>query len=108
MLLLLVGALLLLVGAAAEARRGPPGDWRPGNLLVTGISPKPDDAGQQFVTITGVINRTDRQRTPRLPAAGRPPHQWPTIGPTIPVVYSPKNRTTGVRPAAGATAGDLT
>ena len=37
---------------ARPARRS----WRTAHLLVTGVSPRPDATGEQFVTITGVIN----------------------------------------------------
>lgn len=37
-------------------KRGPRGEMAQGTLLVTGVSPRPDATGEQFVTISGVIN----------------------------------------------------
>ncbi|CAN5741544.1 hypothetical protein BH09ACT8_BH09ACT8_61450 [soil metagenome] len=92
MLLLLVGALALVIGPRLM-RRGPrPGSAAaPGTLLITGVSPRPDAEGEQFVTITGVI--TGPTVTEHVVYQRRAVNvdQWPTIGALIPVVYSPKN-----------------
>jgi len=57
------GMLLLLVAVVAGfvaqrfLPRGPRGGGLlSGTLLVTGVSPRPDAAGEQYVTIAGVIN----------------------------------------------------
>ena len=51
------GRSLLIAAPWIMRRRGAGGDWMQGQLLVTGVSPRPDDVtGEQFVTITGVIN----------------------------------------------------
>ncbi len=55
-LLLLIGAVVLVAGPWIMRRRGPRGEMAQGTLLVTGVSPRPDETGEQFVTITGVIN----------------------------------------------------
>ena len=56
MLLLLIGAVVLIAGPWIMRRRGMRGELAQGTLLVTGVSPRPDETGRQFVTITGVIN----------------------------------------------------
>jgi hypothetical protein len=51
--------LLAVLGVLLAQRfipRGPRGDRANGTLLVTGVSPRPDAGGEQFVTIAGVIN----------------------------------------------------
>ncbi|MGV9796418.1 hypothetical protein ACWDTP_00005, partial [Mycobacterium sp. NPDC003449] len=55
-LLLMVGALVLVLAPRIMRRRGVGNDVVHGTLLVTGVSPRPDVEGEQFVTITGVIN----------------------------------------------------
>lgn len=54
MVAVVVGALVLLL-APRIMRRGPRGELAHGTLLITGISPRPDAEGEQFVTITGVV-----------------------------------------------------
>ena len=57
MVLVMVGVLAAIAAPWIMRRRGAGGDWMQGQLLVTGVSPRPDDVtGEQFVTITGVIN----------------------------------------------------
>lgn len=101
-----LGLLFLLVTILAMVLRrwfprGPRGQLASGTLLVTGVSPRPDASGEQYVTIAGVING------PTLNSFGRLGPQtsewavyqrmamdvdhWPTIGQRLPVVYSPKN-----------------
>ncbi|MCV7229110.1 hypothetical protein [Mycolicibacterium komossense] len=92
MLLLLVGALVLLIGPRFM-RRGPRqgSAAAPGTLLVTGVSPRPDAEGQQFVTISGVITGPTLTEHVVYQRMAVDVDQWPTIGALIPVVYSPKN-----------------
>jgi hypothetical protein len=93
MLLLLVGALVLVIGPRLM-RRGPrPGGpaGAPGTLLVTGVSPRPDAEGEQFVTITGVISGPTVSEHVVYQRMAVDVNQWPTIGALMPVVYSPKN-----------------
>ncbi|WP_083410840.1 hypothetical protein [Mycolicibacterium rutilum] len=91
-ILLLVGALVLLARPMLMRRRGTPPDWPAGQLLVTGVSPRPTDVtGPQYVTITGVINGptvTEHVVYQRLEVDV---NDWPTMGQLFPVVYSPKN-----------------
>ncbi|EFD48749.1 conserved hypothetical protein [Mycobacterium tuberculosis T17] len=55
------GVLLILIAVLAVflaprlIPRGPRGDLASGTLLVTGVSPRPDAGGQQYVTIAGII-----------------------------------------------------
>lgn len=88
-LLLLIGALVLVL--APRLRRGPGADSAHGTLLVTGVSPKPDETGQQFVTISGVINGPTVDEHVVYQRMAVDVNAWPTIGQLYPVVYSPKN-----------------
>ena len=49
-LLLILGALALVVGPRLMRRRGPRGEVAQGTLLVTGVSPRPEAVGEEFVT----------------------------------------------------------
>ena len=91
MLLLLVGALALLIGPFIMRRRGIRGELAQGTLLVTGVSPRPDAAGEQFVTISGVINGPTVNEHPVYGQLAVDVNQWPSIGDLQPVVYSPRN-----------------
>ena len=51
-LLLILGALALILGPRLMGKRGPRGEMASGTLLVTGVSPRPDVPGEQFVTIS--------------------------------------------------------
>ncbi len=91
------GALLLLVavlGVLLAQRfipRGPRGEPASGTLLVTGVSPRPDAAGQQYVTIAGVINGPTVNEYSVYQRMAVDVEQWPRVGQLFPVVYSPKN-----------------
>ena len=90
MLLLLVGALVLVIEPRLR-RRGPGNDAATGTLLVTGVSPRPDATGEQFVTITGVINGPTVNEHVVYQQMAVDVNDWPTMGQLLPVVYSPKN-----------------
>ena len=90
MLLLLVGALVLVIGPRLR-RRGPGNDAATGTLLVTGVSPRPDATGEQFVTITGVINGPTVNEHVVYQQMAVDVNDWPTMGQLFPVVYSPRN-----------------
>jgi len=62
-----------------------------GTLLVTGVSPRPDADGEQFVTITGVINGPTVNEHVVYQRMVVPVTAWPSMGQLMPVVYSPKN-----------------
>jgi hypothetical protein len=91
------GVLLLLVAVLGVfllqrfVPRGPRGQLASGTLLVTGVSPRPDAAGEQFVTIAGVINgpTVNEHAVYRRMAVNT--DAWPVLGQLFPVVYSPTN-----------------
>jgi hypothetical protein len=91
------GALFLLVavvGVILAQRfipRGPRGESASGTLLVTGVSPRPDAGGQQYVTIAGVINGPTVNEYSVYQRMAVDVEQWPRVGQLFPVVYSPKN-----------------
>ena len=89
--------MLLVIAIAAGLlaprlfRRGPRGEALRGTLLITGVSPRPDAAGEQYVTITGVIDGptvSDYTVYLRMTADVE---RWPTVGELKPVVYSQRN-----------------
>jgi hypothetical protein len=104
MILVLIGALALIVGPRLM-NRGPraggggrAGGGRPGQplaegtLLVTGVSPRPEGVdGQQFVTISGVINGPTVNEHVVYQRMAVDVNQWPNMGQLFPVIYSPKN-----------------
>ena len=89
-LALILGALALVLGPRLM-RRGPRGELAQGTLLVTGVSPRPDVPGEQFVTISGVINGPTVNEHVVYQRMSVDTGNWPTMGQLIPVVYSPKN-----------------
>ncbi|MGK2903912.1 MAG: hypothetical protein ACSLE7_13730 [Mycobacterium sp.] len=97
MILLLVGALVLIAMPWIRRRSGGGGrggnmaNMAPGTLLVTGVSPRPDEVGEQFVTISGVINGPTLSEHVVYQRLVVDVNQWPTIGQLIDVVYSPQN-----------------
>jgi hypothetical protein len=90
-LLLILGALALVVGPRLMRRRGPRGEVAQGTLLVTGVSPRPDAVGEQFVTLSGVINGPTVDEHVVYQRMAVDTANWPTVGQLIPVVFSPKN-----------------
>jgi hypothetical protein len=89
-LLLILGAIVL-VAAPWIMRRMPRGETVAGTLLVTGVSPRPDATGEQFVTVTGVINGPTVAEHVVYQRYAVDVDHWPTMGELYPVVYSPKN-----------------
>jgi hypothetical protein len=91
------GVLLLLVAvlgvflAQRFIPRGPRGQLASGTLLVTGVSPRPDAAGEQYVTIAGVIDGPNVNEYAVYQRIAVDVDHWPTMGQLLPVVYSPKN-----------------
>ncbi len=90
-LLLILGSLALILGPRLMARRGPQGEMAQGTLLVTGVSPRPEVPGEQFVTITGVITGPTVAEHVVYQRMAVDAANWPVMGQLIPVVYSPKN-----------------
>jgi len=91
MLLLLIGAVVLVAGPWIMRRRGIRGSLAHGTLVVTGVSPRPDETGPQYVTITGVINGPTVNEHVVYQRLEVDVDQWPTMGQLFPVVYSPNN-----------------
>jgi hypothetical protein len=89
-LLLLIGAIAV-IAAPWIRRRRPRGNLAEGTLLVTGVSPRPDATGEQFVTITGVINGPTVNEHVVYQRLAVDVDGWPTMGQLFPVVYSPNN-----------------
>jgi hypothetical protein len=91
------GVLILLVavlGVALAQRfgpRGPRGELASGTLLVTGVSPRPDATGEQYVTVAGVINGPTVNEHEVYQRLAVDVDHWPAVGQLLPVVYSPKN-----------------
>ncbi|BBX83580.1 hypothetical protein MAUB_14530 [Mycolicibacterium aubagnense] len=86
-LIVLLGALVLL--AAPWLRRTRSGES--GTLLITGVSPRPDAAGEQYVTVAGVINGPSVNEHEVYGRVAIDVANWPAVGQLVPVVYSPKN-----------------
>jgi hypothetical protein len=90
--LLLLVAVVVAFLAPRFIRRGPRGgNLASGTLLVTGVSPRPDAGGEQYVTIAGVINGPTVSEHAVYQRMAVDVNQWPTMGQLFPVVYSPKN-----------------
>ncbi|HYB36897.1 MAG TPA: hypothetical protein VEF72_14840 [Mycobacterium sp.] len=89
-LLLLIATLLVFV-APRFIRRGRRADGVAGTLLVTGVSPRPDATGEQYVTITGVINGPTVNEHTVYQRMAVNVDDWPTVGQLRPVVYSQRN-----------------
>ncbi len=90
-ILVIVGALVLLAGPWIMRKRGAGTDWVPGTMVVTGVSPRPDAEGEQYVTITGVINGPTVTEYTIYTRMALDVSAWPTMGQLFPVVYSPSN-----------------
>ncbi|MBY0442575.1 MAG: hypothetical protein K2Q25_10655, partial [Mycobacteriaceae bacterium] len=60
-------------------------------LLVTGVSPRPDADGEQYVTIAGVITGPTVSEHAVYQRMVVNVQEWPTIGQLLPVVYSLKD-----------------
>jgi hypothetical protein len=92
-LLLLIGAIVLLAAPWIMRRRGAGSDWMQGTMLVTGVSPRPDDVvGVQYATITGVINGPTVNEHVIYQRLEVEVNNWPTMGELFPVVYSTELR----------------
>lgn len=91
MVLLLVGALVVLLAPRIMRKRGIRGELAHGTLLVTGVSPRPDAVGEQYVTITGVINGPTVNEHVVYQQMAIDVDEWPSMGTLFPVVYSPGN-----------------
>ena len=84
-------AIMVSLVAPRLLHRGPGAGSVSGTLLITGVSPKPDATGEQYVTITGVIDGpTVNEYSVYLRMAVNVDN-WPSIGELRPVVYSQRN-----------------
>lgn len=90
MLILLVAVLAVFL-VQRFVPRGPRGETASGTLLVTGVSPRPDVGGEQYVTIAGIINGPTVSEHAVYQRMAVDVDHWPTMGQLLPVVYSPKN-----------------
>ena len=90
-ILLIVGAIVVLAAPWIMRKRGVGNDWVPGTMVVTGVSPRPDADGEQYVTITGVINGPTVSEYTVYARLALDVNAWPTMGQLYPVVYSPGN-----------------
>jgi hypothetical protein len=88
-LLLLIATVVVLLAPRFRQRR--PADAVHGTLLVTGVSPRPDATGEQYVTITGVINGPTVDEHAVYQRMAVNVDDWPTMGQLLPVVYSQRN-----------------
>ena len=89
--MLVLVTVLVLILAPRFIRRGPRADGLSGTLLITGVSPRPDATGVQYVTITGVIDGpTVNEYNVYLRMAVNVDN-WPTVGELKPVLYSQRN-----------------
>lgn len=82
---------MVLLAPRIMRRRGIRGELAHGTLLVTGVSPRPDATGEQFVTITGVITGPTVNEHVVYQRMAVDVDSWPTMGALFPVVYSPGN-----------------
>jgi hypothetical protein len=89
--LLLLVAILAVLLAPRLMRRLPRGDALSGTLLITGVSPRPDATGEQYVTIAGVIDGPPVNELTVYQRMVINVDNWPTVGDLKPVVYSQRN-----------------
>ncbi len=89
--MLLLVTVLVLILAPRFIRRGPRADALSGTLLITGVSPRPDTTGEQYVTISGVIDGPTVNEYSVYQRMVVNVDKWPTVGELKPVVYSQRN-----------------
>ena len=89
--MLVLVTVLVLILAPRFIRRGPRADALSGTLLITGVSPRPDADGEQYVTITGVIDGPTISDYTVYQRMAVNVDKWPTVGELKPVVYSQRN-----------------
>ena len=85
LVVVMLGVLAVIAAPWIMRRRGAGSDWMQGQLLVTGVSPRPDDlTGEQFVTITGVINGPTVNEHVIYQRMAVDVDQWPTMSAALP------------------------
>jgi hypothetical protein len=88
--LLLLGILAWFL-APRFFRQRPGAGSLSGTLLITGVSPRPDATGEQYVTITGVIDGPTISDYTVYQRMAADVDRWPAVGELKPVVYSQRN-----------------
>jgi hypothetical protein len=88
---LLLVALVVGFLAPRLLRQGPGTGALSGTLLITGVSPRPDAPGDQYVTITGVIDGPTISDYTVYQRMAVDVDRWPAVGELKPVVYSQRN-----------------
>ncbi|WP_328397826.1 hypothetical protein [Nocardia sp. NBC_00416] len=92
MLVIMVAALAGMLVLVFRGRRGGgalPADAEIGSLYLTGVSPRPEAMGEQFVTVTGNLSGPSE---PGKVVYGRmvwDAAYWPAVGDTLTVAYPP-------------------
>ncbi|BBY32490.1 hypothetical protein BST33_18050 [Mycolicibacter minnesotensis] len=92
-----IGALLLLLAvmgvflAPRFVRSGPGREALEGTVLITGVSPRPEATGAQFVTISGVLHGPSIAEHDVYRRFAVDVNTWPSVGELLPVRYSPRN-----------------
>jgi hypothetical protein len=89
--MLVLVTVLVIILAPRFIRRGPRADALSGTLLITGVSPRPEATGEQYVTITGVIDGPTINEHTVYQRMAVNVDKWPTVGELKPVVYSQRN-----------------
>ena len=89
--LLLIIATIAVLAAPLLRKRRPAADPVAGTLLITGVSPRPDVPGEQYVTIAGVINGPTVSEHSVYQRMAIDVDAWPKMGELRPVVYSQRN-----------------
>ncbi|MCU1641134.1 MAG: hypothetical protein JWN03_1409 [Nocardia sp.] len=88
--IVLIGGALVATVMAFRRGRGGGGqmvDPESGVLYVTGVSPRPDATGEQYVTISGSISGPTVVAHEVYGRFAWDVNQWPSIGDQIPVAY---------------------
>ena len=88
---LLLLAIIAGLLASRLLRQRPSSDALSGTLLITGVSPRPDADGEQYVTITGVIDGPTVSDFTVYQRMTSDVDRWPAVGELKPVVYSQRN-----------------
>lgn len=89
--LLLIIATIAVLAAPLLKKRRRPSDAQEGTLLITGVSPRPEATGEQYVTIAGVINGPTVSEHSVYQRTAVDVADWPKMGELRPVVYSQRN-----------------
>ncbi|MEV6427406.1 hypothetical protein [Nocardia sp. NPDC051463] len=90
MLLIMVTALVGWLVIYLRGRRGIESTQaETGSLYLTGVSPRPDAVGEQFVTITGNLTGPSVLGTVVYGRFVWDTNEWPSIGDYLTVVYPP-------------------